>query len=87
MYITLDMLADPIFWLGLIPVVFFLGGKVSPLWSSKWYRKFYKAIGLQGKEIVMTKKLAQLLLNNDIFMDNIPLSWGLKLEEFVNGRL
>ena len=35
----------------------------------------------------MTKKLAQLLLNNDIFMDNIPLSWGLKLEEFVNGRL
>ena len=39
------------------------------------------------KEIVMTKKLAKLLLNNDSFMNNIPLSWGLKLEEFVNGRL
>jgi len=46
MYITLDMLTDPIFWLGLIPVVFFLGGKLSPLSVFKWYRKFYKAIGL-----------------------------------------
>lgn len=35
----------------------------------------------------MTKKLAQLLLNNETFMNNIPLSWGLKIEEFVYDRL
>ena len=46
MYITLDMLLDPIFWLGLVPAIFFLGGKWSPMWASKWYRKFYKSIGL-----------------------------------------
>lgn len=33
----------------------------------------------------MTKKLAQLLLNNETFMNNIPLSWGLKIENFVYG--
>lgn len=36
------------------------------------------------EELVMTKKLAQLLLNNETFMNNIPLSWGLKLENYVN---
>ena len=31
----------------IIVTMFFLGGKWSPLWASKWYRKFYKSIGLQ----------------------------------------
>ena len=46
MYLTLDMLTDPMFWVGLPVVVFFLGGKLSPLSQTKWYRKFYKSIGL-----------------------------------------
>ena len=47
MYLTLDMLMDPMFWLPLPVFVFFLGGKLSPLSQTKWYRKFYKSIGLQ----------------------------------------
>jgi len=46
MYLTLDMLTDPMFWVGLPVFVFFLGGKLSPLSQTKWYRKFYKSIGL-----------------------------------------
>ncbi len=46
MYLTLDMLMDPMFWLPLPVFVFFLGGKLSPLSQTKWYRKFYKSIGL-----------------------------------------
>lgn len=45
MYLTLDMLMDPMFWLPLPVVVFFLGGKWSPLSTFNWYRKFYIAIG------------------------------------------
>lgn len=37
---------DPLFWLGMVYVMFLLGGKASPLWTSKWYRKFCKSIGL-----------------------------------------
>ncbi len=46
MYLTLDMLMDPMFWLPLPWVMFVIGGKLSPLWQFKWYRKFYKSIGL-----------------------------------------
>ncbi len=46
MYLTLDMLMDPMFWLPLPWAVFVIGGKISPLWQFKWYRKFYKSIGL-----------------------------------------
>lgn len=96
------MISDPMFWLPLIVWMFFLGGKYSPLSTFKWYRKFYKSIGLQinqahrngglgliyqdkREELVMVKKLARLLLNKDSFMNNIPLSWGLKIENFVYG--
>ena len=47
MVITLDMIADPIFWLGLVPFMFFLGGSWSPLSIFKWYRKFWKSIGFK----------------------------------------
>lgn len=46
MYITLDMLMDPIFWAPLPLVMFFMGGKYSPLSIFKWYRVFWESIGL-----------------------------------------
>ena len=47
MYITIDMLTDPMFYLGLVPFMFFLGGKWSPLSKLKWYRTFWKSIGFK----------------------------------------
>lgn len=40
------MISDPMFWLPLIVWIFFLGGKYTPMSIFKWYRKFYKSIGL-----------------------------------------
>jgi hypothetical protein len=45
MYINLDMLTDPMFWLPLPVFVFFLGGRLSPLSSTRWYRLFWESIG------------------------------------------
>ena len=45
MYITIDMLTDPIFWAPLPLVMFFMGGKYSPLSIFKWYRVFWESIG------------------------------------------
>lgn len=47
MYITIDMLTDPIFYLGLVPFMFFLGGKWTPLSQTKWYKTFWKSIGFK----------------------------------------
>ena len=33
----------------------------------------------------MIRKLINLLINNEVFMDYIPCSWGLRLENFVYG--
>lgn len=46
MYLTLDMLMDPMFWLPLPVVMFFMGGKYSPLSIFTWYRKFWISIGM-----------------------------------------
>lgn len=45
MYLTLDMLMEPLFWLPLPVFIFFMGGKYSPLSIFAWYRKLYTAIG------------------------------------------
>ena len=45
MYITIDMLTDPLFWAPLPLVMFFMGGKYSPLSIFKWYRVFWESIG------------------------------------------
>jgi hypothetical protein len=47
MYITIDMLTDPMFWVGLPVFMFFMGGKYSPLSIFKWYRTFWKSIGFK----------------------------------------
>lgn len=47
MVITLDMITDPMFYLGLPVFVFFLGGSWSPLSQTKWYRTFWKSIGFK----------------------------------------
>lgn len=46
MYLTLDMLMDPMFWVSLPVVMFFMGGKYSPLSIFTWYRKFWISIGM-----------------------------------------
>ena len=88
MYITIDMLTDPMFWVGLPVFMFFMGGKYSPLSIFKWYRTFWKSIGfkeIKQKGEHMIRKLINLLINNEVFMDYIPCSWGLRLENFVYG--
>lgn len=39
-----------VLFLCMIPALFFLGGKASPLWGTKWYRTFIYAIGLADEK-------------------------------------
>ena len=56
MYITIDMLTDPIFYLGLVPFMFFLGGKWTPLSQTKWYKTFWKSIGFKDISLQTRKE-------------------------------